>query len=216
MSAQYDHLFKLLILGDSGTGKSCLLIRFVEDSFTPSFITTIGIDFRVKQIELDGKKIKLQAWDSAGQERFRTITTAYYRGAMGILLVYDVTDERSFHNIDNWMKNIEEHASENVCKVLVANKIDVDPDQIVVSEERGRQKAEQYGIKFVTASAKTGRGVDDAFYTLAREVKSSIFDRMPPGANANTQGSGATGGRINVADSGINSAQAYMSSCCKT
>lgn len=87
---------KLLLIGDSGVGKSCCLLRFSEDSFTPSFITTIGIDFKIRTIELDGKRVKLQIWDTAGQERFRTITTAYYRGAMGILLVYDVTDERSF------------------------------------------------------------------------------------------------------------------------
>lgn len=87
---------KLLLIGDSGVGKSCCLLRFSEDSFTPSFITTIGIDFKIRTIELDGKRVKLQIWDTAGQERFRTITTAYYRGAMGILLVYDVTDQRSF------------------------------------------------------------------------------------------------------------------------
>lgn len=91
---------KLLLIGDSGVGKSCCLLRFSEDSFTPSFITTIGIDFKIRTIELDGKRVKLQIWDTAGQERFRTITTAYYRGAMGILLVYDVTDERSFHSKD--------------------------------------------------------------------------------------------------------------------
>lgn len=87
---------KLLLIGDSGVGKSCCLLRFSEDSFTPSFITTIGIDFKIRTINLDGKRVKLQIWDTAGQERFRTITTAYYRNAMGILLVYDVTDERSF------------------------------------------------------------------------------------------------------------------------
>lgn len=89
---------KLLLIGDSGVGKSCCLLRFSEDSFMPSFITTIGIDFKIRTIELDGKRVKLQIWDTAGQERFRTITTAYYRGAMGILLVYDVTDERSFNS----------------------------------------------------------------------------------------------------------------------
>jgi Ras-related protein Rab-8A len=97
--ADYDYLIKLLLIGDSGVGKSCLLLRFSDDSFTTSFITTIGIDFKIRTIELDNKRIKLQIWDTAGQERFRTITTAYYRGAMGILLVYDVTDESSFNSI---------------------------------------------------------------------------------------------------------------------
>jgi GTPase SAR1 family protein len=95
----YNLQIKLLLIGDSGVGKSCCLLRFSEDSFTPSFITTIGIDFKIRTIDLDGKRVKLQIWDTAGQERFRTITTAYYRGAMGILLVYDVTDERSFSSM---------------------------------------------------------------------------------------------------------------------
>jgi Ras-related protein Rab-8A len=112
MSARpkYDHLVKLLLIGDSGVGKSCLLLRFSDDAFTNSFITTIGIDFKVKTVELENKRVKLQIWDTAGQERFRTITSAYYRGAMGILLTYDVCDLRSFENVKNWMQNIKEHA----------------------------------------------------------------------------------------------------------
>ena len=104
---------KLLLIGDSGVGKSCCLLRFSEDSFTPSFITTIGIDFKIRTIELDGKRVKLQIWDTAGQERFRTITTAYYRGAMGILLVYDVTDERSFNSKHSAPNIPREHANQN-------------------------------------------------------------------------------------------------------
>ncbi|XP_073066598.1 ras-related protein RAB1BV-like isoform X2 [Primulina eburnea] len=129
--ADYDYLIKLLLIGDSGVGKSCLLLRFSDGSFTTSFITTIGIDFKIRTIELDGKRIKLQIWDTAGQERFRTITTAYYRGAMGILLVYDVTDESSFNNIRNWIRNIEQHASDNVNKILVGNKADMDESKRV-------------------------------------------------------------------------------------
>ncbi|XP_022869515.1 ras-related protein RAB1BV-like isoform X4 [Olea europaea var. sylvestris] len=131
--ADYDYLIKLLLIGDSGVGKSCLLLRFSDGSFTTSFITTIGIDFKIRTIELDGKRIKLQIWDTAGQERFRTITTAYYRGAMGILLVYDVTDESSFNNIRNWIRNIEQHASDNVNKILVGNKADMDESKRMVS-----------------------------------------------------------------------------------
>jgi len=138
-SATYDFLIKLLLIGDSGVGKSCLLLRFSDDSFTPSFITTIGIDFKIKTIELDGKRIKLQIWDTAGQERFRTITTAYYRGAMGILLIYDTTDEQSFQNIRNWIRNIEQHAADNVDKILVGNKCDMVSDK-VVETSRGMSK----------------------------------------------------------------------------
>lgn len=114
----------------TGVGKSCLLLRFCDNSFTPSFITTIGIDFKIRTMEVDGERVKLQIWDTAGQERFRTITTAYYRGAMGILLVYDVTDERSFNNIRNWLRNVEQHASPNVNKILVGNKCDSEDKRV--------------------------------------------------------------------------------------
>merc|ERR1712110_358768 len=149
----YDYLIKLLLIGDSGVGKSCLLLRFSDDSFTPSFITTIGIDFKIRTIELDGRRIKLQIWDTAGQERFRTITTAYYRGAMGILLVYDVTDEKSFGNIRNRIRNIEQHATESVNKMLIGNKCDM-VDKKVIETERGQALADEYNIKFMETSAK--------------------------------------------------------------
>lgn len=101
------------------------MLRFCDDSFTPSFITTIGIDYKIRSMDMDGKRVKMQIWDTAGQERFRTITSAYYRGAMGIMLVYDVTDERSFNNIHNWIKNVEQNASEGVNMILVGNKCDM-------------------------------------------------------------------------------------------
>jgi len=170
MAKTYDYLFKLLLIGDSGVGKTCLLFRFAEDSFNNSFISTIGIDFKIRTIELDGKKIKLQIWDTAGQERFRTITTAYYRGAMGILLVYDITNEKSFDNIKNWIRNIEEHASADVEKMVLGNKCDMN-DRRQVSKERGAQLAIEYGIKFMETSAKANINVEDAFFTLARDIK---------------------------------------------
>ncbi len=148
-ASKYDYLIKLLLIGDSGkfalisdcmflssfilfysfklgVGKSCLLLRYSDDSFTSSFITTIGIDFKIKSIMCGESKVKLQIWDTAGQERFRTITTAYYRGAMGILLVYDVSDETSFTNVRNWMRQIDQNAAENVNRILIGNKSDVD------------------------------------------------------------------------------------------
>ena len=127
-AAKYDYLIKLLLIGDSGVGKSCLLLRYSDDSFTSSFITTIGIDFKIKSILIGDSKVKLQIWDTAGQERFRTITTAYYRGAMGILLVYDVSDENSFTNVRNWMRQIDQNAAENVNRILIGNKADVDAE----------------------------------------------------------------------------------------
>jgi len=174
-NAAYDYLIKLLLIGDSGVGKSCLLLRFSDDSFTPSFITTIGIDFKIRTIELEGKRIKLQIWDTAGQERFRTITTAYYRGAMGILLVYDVTDDKSFANMGNWIRNIEQHASENVNKILIGNKCDL-VDKKVIDTARGKALADEYGIKFLETSAKNSTNVDEAFISLARDIKKRLID----------------------------------------
>lgn len=153
----------------TGTGKSSLLLRFSEETFTPNFITTIGIDFKIKTIELNGKRVKLQIWDTAGQERFRTITTAYYRGAQGILLVYDVTDEDSFKNIRNWIKNIENHAADNVEKLLVGNKCDMVGEK-VVEKSQGLSLAEEYGIPFFETSAKNNINVVEAFHTMANEV----------------------------------------------
>jgi Ras-related protein Rab-8A len=181
-SAAYDYLIKLLLIGDSGVGKSCLLLRFSDDSFTPSFITTIGIDFKIRTIELEGKRIKLQIWDTAGQERFRTITTAYYRGAMGILLVYDVTDEKSFNNIRNWIRNIEQHATESVNKILIGNKCDM-VEKKVVDSARGKALADEYAIKFLETSAKNSINVEEAFITLAKDIKKRLIDNQPDGTN---------------------------------
>ncbi|KAF9926622.1 GTP-binding protein, partial [Linnemannia zychae] len=129
----------------------------------------------IRTIELDGKRIKLQIWDTAGQERFRTITTVYYRGAMGILLVYDVTDERSFSNIRNWFSNIEQHASEGVNKILIGNKCDM-PDKKVISKDQGQTLADEFGIKFLETSAKSNIGVEEAFFSIARDIKKRMID----------------------------------------
>jgi len=174
-SQAYDFLIKLLLIGDSGVGKSCLLLRFCDDAWTPSFITTIGIDFKIRTIEVDGKRIKLQIWDTAGQERFRTITTAYYRGAMGILLVYDVTDEKSFNNIRTWHANVEQHASAEVNKILVGNKSDEDGKRMV-TEEQGKALADELGIPHMETSAKASYHVDDAFFQLASAIKKRLLD----------------------------------------
>merc|ERR1711865_995411 len=176
---QYDYLFKLLLIGDSGVGKSCLLCRYSEDIFNNKFITTIGIDFKIRTIELDGKKIKLQIWDTAGQERFRTITTAYYRGAMGILLVYDVTDERSFNNIRTWHANVEQHASEGVNKILIGNKCDW-TDKKVISEQQGQELADELGLRFLETSAKSNINVEQAFFALASDIKARLIDTAKP------------------------------------
>jgi len=178
----FDMQIKLLMIGDSGVGKTCLLLRYANDSFSPTFITTIGIDFKIKTIELEGKVVKLQIWDTAGQERFRTITTSYFRGAQGILLVYDVTDRGSFENIRNWVAQIQQHADLNVNKVLIGNKCDVNPSQIVISEEEGQKLADEYGIKFFQTSAKMNLNVVNAFEGIASAVKTRLMKDGGPAA----------------------------------
>uniref|UniRef100_A0A8C9IFD0 small monomeric GTPase n=2 Tax=Piliocolobus tephrosceles TaxID=591936 RepID=A0A8C9IFD0_9PRIM len=193
MAKTYDYLFKLLLIGDSGVGKTCLLFRFSEDAFNTTFISTIGIDFKIRTIELDGKKIKLQIWDTAGQERFRTITTAYYRGAMGIMLVYDITNEKSFDNIKNWIRNIEEHASSDVERMILGNKCDMN-DKRQVSKERGEKLAIDYGIKFLETSAKSSANVEEAFFTLARDIMTKLNRKM------NDSNSAGAGGPVKITE----------------
>jgi len=207
-SNTYDYLIKLLLIGDSGVGKSCLLLRFADDTFTPSFISTIGIDFKIRTIELDGKRIKLQIWDTAGQERFRTITTAYYRGAMGILLVYDVTDDQSFSNIRNWVRSIEQHATDNVNKILIGNKSDL-AEKRVVDTPKGQALADEYGIKFFETSAKSASNVEEAFYSIARDIKKRLIDTQQPGATG-----GQTGGRVTLQPDGAPTDGEKKKGCC--
>ncbi|CAL9187304.1 ras-related protein RIC1 isoform X2 [Musa acuminata AAA Group] len=173
MTPEYDYLFKLLLIGDSGVGKSCLLLRFADDSYIESYISTIGVDFKIRTVEQDGKTIKLQIWDTAGQERFRTITSSYYRGAHGIIVVYDVTDQESFNNVKQWLNEIDRYASENVNKLLVGNKCDL-TDGRVVSYETGKAFADEIGIPFLETSAKDSTNVEKAFMTMAADIK----DRM--------------------------------------
>lgn len=182
-SRAYDMIMKLLLVGDSGVGKSCLLLRFVEDKFNPSFITTIGIDFKIRTIESKGKKIKLQVWDTAGQERFRTITTAYYRGAMGIVLIYDVTDSRTFDNVQNWFQTVTQHANEDAQIFLVGNKCDDEVNR-QVTKEQGQELAAQLGVPFLESSAKTNENVDSIFYELAGIIQEKHVDDAIPASNS--------------------------------
>eukprot|EP00270_Netrium_digitus_P001153 TRINITY_DN1125_c0_g1_i1.p1 TRINITY_DN1125_c0_g1~~TRINITY_DN1125_c0_g1_i1.p1 ORF type:complete len:209 (+),score=18.81 TRINITY_DN1125_c0_g1_i1:267-893(+) len=169
---------KLLLIGDSSVGKSSLLLRFAEDSFSHTFISTIGVDFKTKTVDIDGDQVKLSIWDTAGQERFRTITAAYYRGANGIVLVYDITSESSFNSIRSWIRNIEEHASENVCKILVGNKADMEEKRMVATSQ-GQALASEFKINFFETSAKADVNVEEAFLTIARESKRRFESAHP-------------------------------------
>uniref|UniRef100_UPI00398F3BBA ras-related protein ORAB-1-like n=1 Tax=Pristiophorus japonicus TaxID=55135 RepID=UPI00398F3BBA len=182
MNPEYDYLFKLLLIGDSGVGKSCLLLRFADDTYTESYISTIGVDFKIRTIELEGKTIKLQIWDTAGQERFRTITSSYYRGAHGIIIVYDVTDQDSFSNVKQWLEEIARYASENVNKLLVGNKCDLTTKK-VVDYTTAKEYADSLQIPFLETSAKNATNVEQAFVTMAAEIK----NRMGTGPTHNDE-----------------------------
>jgi Ras-related protein Rab-1A len=142
-------------------------VRFAENIFSDNYISTIGVDFKIKTLEVNGKTVKMQVWDTAGQERFRTITASYYRGSNGIIIVYDVTNRDSFDHITYWMKEIERLAAPDVVKILVGNKCDL-VEKRVVSAEEGQAVATRYGIKFMETSALTSSNVDDAFTEMAK------------------------------------------------
>jgi len=171
----YDHLFKLLIIGDSGVGKSSLLVRFADNHFSGNYITTIGVDFKIRTIEIQGERVKLQIWDTAGQERFRTITSTYYRGTHGVIVVYDVTSGESFANVKRWLHEIDQNC-DVVNRILVGNKND-DPDRKVVLTEDARRFADQMGILLFETSAKDNINVEEMFRAITELVLKSKKDQ---------------------------------------
>ncbi|KAH0554999.1 ras-related protein Rab-8A [Microplitis demolitor] len=170
MALDFAATYKVLVLGDSNVGKTCIVHRYCDERYYDTYISTIGIDFKQKIINLDGTPIKLQIWDTAGQERFRTLTTAYYRGAMGILLMYDVTSLDSFNHLSYWLRNIQENASPDVVKVLTANKCDATNNR-AVDAERGQKIADNFDMPFFEVSCKENINIEDAFLTLARRIR---------------------------------------------
>ncbi|XP_054790124.1 ras-related protein RABC2a-like [Prosopis cineraria] len=169
-SSGYDLSFKILLIGDSGVGKSSLLVSFISSSLE-DLAPTIGVDFKIKQLTVGGKKLKLTIWDTAGQERFRTLTSSYYRGAQGIILVYDVTRRDTFTNLSEiWSKEVELYSTNQDCvKMLVGNKVDRDSER-VVSREEGSALAEELGSLFLECSAKTRENVEKCFEELALKI----------------------------------------------
>lgn len=183
----YDVTYKILVLGESNVGKTSLIHRFTDLEYQDTLVSTIGIDSCTRIIELDGERIRLQIWDTAGQERFRTLTSAYYRGAMGIMLVYDVTAEYSFGNISNWMEAIQQSATPGVCQMLVAHKVDSPKKAWMVPAERGVEKAEMLELQFVEASAKQGVGVEEAFFSMARLIQAQRREKQLTESNVIAQ-----------------------------
>jgi len=167
-------IVRLLTLGDSGAGKSSLLLRYTQGEFACEYMPTIGIDFRLKNIEVNGRTVKVQVWDTAGQERFRTITHNYYRGAHGIALVYDTTNEISFYNIKKWIQDVRTYAESNVNLVLIGNKCDLENEK-AIPKEKGQEIADEYDVKFFETSAKENINVQDAFSSLVNMVCDRMF-----------------------------------------
>jgi len=201
MNPEYDYLFKLLLIGDSGVGKSCLLLRFADDTYTESYISTIGVDFKIRTIDLDGKTVKLQIWDTAGQERFRTITSSYYRGAHGIIIVYDVTDKESFNNVKHWISEIDKYAADGVNKLLVGNKCDLASKKVVAYDE-AKELADSLGVRFMETSAKNAHNVEQAFQIMAGEIKTRVGSQAAAGPKPGGATKLGAGTKINAGGSG--------------
>jgi len=164
------NLYKILLLGDTSVGKSCLLLRFCDNSFQEAHLTTIGLDFRLKTINLkDDRKVKIQIWDTAGEDRFRSITRNYYKGAKGILLIFDVTNKETFTHVRDWIERIHEESPEGITICLVGNKIDMNESR-VISNEEGKKIADEFKIPYFETSAKSNIGVEEVFTYLVKEV----------------------------------------------
>eukprot|EP00930_Biecheleria_cincta_P026751 TRINITY_DN18814_c0_g1_i1.p1 TRINITY_DN18814_c0_g1~~TRINITY_DN18814_c0_g1_i1.p1 ORF type:complete len:216 (+),score=42.44 TRINITY_DN18814_c0_g1_i1:57-704(+) len=174
--ADYNYLFKYIIVGDAGVGKSCLLLQFTDRRFRAEHDMTIGVEFGHRVVEIDDQKIKLQIWDTAGQEAFRSITRAYYRGATGALLVYDISRRGSFDHLAQWLMDARQNAQPNMVIILIGNKSDLDRRE--VSYEEGAWFARQNGLFFLETSAKTGDNVESAFLDTARQIYENLQANM--------------------------------------
>ena len=172
-----DSVYKVLILGDSSVGKTCFLLKYTDKVFNEVYMSTIGLDYRLKTLTLkNGKKVKLQIWDTAGQDRFRTITKNYYKGANGIILIYDVTSSETYENVENWISQIKEEASPNVVIYLVGNKVDMEDKRKVTTEE-GQKIADENNLPFIETSAKSDININETFDNLVEKMD-SVFSNL--------------------------------------
>ena len=173
-----DTVYKVILLGDSSVGKTCVLLRYCDKTFQEAHLSTIGLDYRLKTMTLEnGKNIKLQIWDTAGQDRFRAITKNYYKGANGIILIYDVTNLQTYENVKNWINQIREEANPNVVIYLAGNKVDVNEELRVVKTEEGQKIADEYNLTFYETSAKSGININEIFEDLVKKVD-EIYSKL--------------------------------------
>ncbi|KAF9432677.1 Ras- protein Rab-11B [Entomortierella beljakovae] len=181
MADYYDYLFKIVLIGESGVGKTNILSRFTQNKFTLESKSTIGIEFATaKSIDIDGKVIKAQIWDTAGQERYRAISVAFYRGAVGALLVYDISKMSSFQNLERWLSELREHADPNIVLILIGNKSDLRHLRAVGTED-GKVLAEKHNMLFLETSALEGTNVQEAFSELVAEIHKAVLTSTPIG-----------------------------------
>lgn len=178
-STDYDFVFKTVVIGNSSVGKSSLILRFSDNTFQESFYPTIGVDFKIKTFEHEGSVVKLQMWDTAGQEKFKTITSAYYKGTQGIILVFDLCDKKSFQDIQNWIREVERYNNRETVKVLVGNKCDLVGDRQVTREE-AETFASNEGMIYMEASAKSNKNVENIFTKISGEMKKKFVLQSTP------------------------------------
>ncbi len=207
---------QLLLIGDSGVGKSSLLTRFADETYSDSYISTIGVDFKIRTVDIDNRVCKLQIWDTAGQERFRTITNSYYRGAHGIIVVYDCTSADSFAHVDTWLSEIEKCAVPGVKVLIVGNKCDLALRR-QVEYETARQFADARGVPLLEASAKTGANADSVFVQVAAAARQQLAQRrLQTAGGAGEEGLGGGGAQSKHAK--LNSSKSLLESsrvgCC--
>ncbi|KZO95124.1 GTPase [Calocera viscosa TUFC12733] len=190
--SNYDYLFKVVLIGDSGVGKSNLLSRFTRNEFNPDSKSTIGVEFATRSLDVDGKIVKAQIWDTAGQERYRAITSAYYRGAVGALLVYDISKQPTFANVTRWLKELRDHADSSIVIMLVGNKSDLKHLRAVLTEE-AKQFAMENGLSFIETSALDASNVESAFQQILTDIYRIVSSKSLEAADEPIQPSrGAT------------------------
>ena len=172
-AVNFDYLFKYIIIGDAAVGKSNLLLRYAHGQFKPEYQLTIGVEFGAKNVEIRNKTYRIQIWDTAGQENFRSITRAYYKNSVCALVVYDISSRDSFNNVSTWIEDCRNQSPKTIFMVLVGNKKDLE-DKRQVSTDEGQELAEKYGLHFYETSAKTGENVNEIFYNSADEIAKKL------------------------------------------